>query len=107
MTDKIIVFSTCSGAEEAERLAHHLIQERLAACVNVIPRVASYFRWKGKVEKETEFLLLIKSSRELFDRLHVEWERLHSYEIPELIAVPIVEGARTYLNWMAGELIEE
>lgn len=107
MTDKIVVFSTCSGAEEAERLARHLVEERLAACVNVIPQVASYYRWKGKVEKETEFFLLIKSSRELFDRLRAEWERLHSYEIPELIAVPIVEGARTYLNWMAGELIEE
>jgi len=106
MTDKIVVFSTCSDAEEARKLARHLIEKRLAACVNVIPRVDSYYRWKGEVQQEAEIFLLIKSSRGLLDRLRAEWERLHSYEIPELIALPIVDGAASYLNWMDAELGE-
>lgn len=104
MTNKIVVYSTCSGAEEAKTLARHLIEQRLAACVNVCRGVDSYYRWKGEVAQEAEVLLVIKTSRELFDRLRTEWERLHTYEIPELIAVPIVDGAPNYLNWMEGEL---
>jgi periplasmic divalent cation tolerance protein len=104
MTDKIIVYSTCSGVEEARKLAAHLIEQRLAACVNVLPAVDSFYRWKDKVEHDTEVLLMIKTSRELFDRLRQEWERLHTYEIPELIAVPIVAGASDYLGWMEKEL---
>jgi len=104
MTDKILVYSTCSKAEEAESLARHLIEQRLAACVNVCPQVKSYYRWKGKIEADAEILLIIKTSRDLFGRLQSEWERLHSYEVPELIAVPIVEGAPNYLNWMQQEL---
>jgi periplasmic divalent cation tolerance protein len=104
MTDKIVVYSTCSSREEAKKLATHLVEQRLAACVNVFRGVDSFFRWKGKVEQEAEVLLLIKTSRGLFDRLRAEWERLHSYEVPELIAVPIVAGAPNYLNWLEGEL---
>ncbi len=104
MTDKIVVYSTCGSAEEAKKLARHLVENRLAACVNVFPRVESCYRWKGEVQEEAEVLLLIKSSRGLFDRLRKEWERIHSYEVPELIAVPIVDGAQPYLNWMEREL---
>ncbi|HZS49771.1 MAG TPA: divalent-cation tolerance protein CutA [Bryobacterales bacterium] len=104
MTDKIVVYSTCSGAEEAKQLASHLIEQRLAACVNVCRGVDSYYRWQGKVQQEAEVLLVIKTSRELFDRLRTEWERLHSYEIPELVAVPIVACAPDYLNWMESEI---
>ena len=104
MTNKILVYSTCSGAEEAKQLARHLIEQRLAACVNVFPGVDSFYRWQGKVEEEAEIVLLIKTSRDLFDRLRAELERLHSYDLPELIAVPIVDGAPNYLNWMEGEL---
>ena len=104
MTDKIIVFSTCAGVKEAKKLAGHLVEQRLAACVNVVKGVESYYRWKGKVTHEPEVLLIIKTSRELFQGLRAEWERLHSYEIPELIAVPIVEGAATYMDWLEREL---
>ena len=104
MTDKIVVYTTCSGAKEAEKLARHLVENRLAACVNVLPRVGSFYRWKGQVQKDAEVLLIIKSSRGLFDRLRREVERLHSYEVPELIALPIVDGAQPYLNWMEQEL---
>ena len=104
MTDKIVVLSTCSAAAEARKLARHLIDQRLAACVNVLRAVDSFYRWQGKIQEDVEFLLVIKTSRELFPRLRAEWEKIHSYEIPELIAVPIVDGAPNYLNWMEGEL---
>lgn len=104
MTDKIIVYSTCSNPDEAKKLATHLVEQRLAACVNVVPGVGSFYWWKGKVEQGTEIQLVIKTRRELFERLRTEWETLHSYEIPELVAVPIVEGASNYLDWMEREL---
>ena len=104
MTDKIVVFSTASSSEEAEKIARALVNDRLAACVNVIPSVRSFYHWQGKIEDSPEFLLLIKSSRERFDVLRVALEKLHSYEVPEVIPMPVVDGARNYLNWMDGEL---
>jgi periplasmic divalent cation tolerance protein len=107
MTDKIVVFSTCSAAEEAKKLARHLIEQRLAACVNVVRAVDSFYRWQGNVQEDVEFLLVIKTSRELFAALQAEWEKMHSYEIPELIALPIVDGGPNYLHWMETELAKE
>ena len=104
MTDKIVVFSTCASAEEAQRVARALVEKRLAACVNVIPGIRSVYRWKDAVEDEEEVLLLIKTSRALLDELREEIERLHSYEVPEVIALPIVDGSERYLSWMAREL---
>ena len=106
MTDKIVVLSTCASDEEASRIAHKLIELRLAACVNVLPGVRSIYRWKGAVEESTETLLVIKSSRPLFDALRAAIEKLHSYEVPEVIALPIVEGARNYMEWLGVELAE-
>lgn len=104
MTDKIVVFSMAASAEEAEKIARSLVEARLAACVNVIREIRSFYRWQGKIEDSTEWLLVIKSSRERFDALRAAVEKLHSYDVPELIALPVVEGARNYLNWMDGEL---
>jgi periplasmic divalent cation tolerance protein len=104
MTDKIVVFSACASADEAARIARGLVEKRLAACVNVLPGVRSIYRWKGVVEDEAEVLLVIKSSRALFHQLRIELERMHSYEVPEAIAIPIVEGAEPYLAWMDREL---
>jgi periplasmic divalent cation tolerance protein len=104
MTDKIVVFSTASSAEEAEKIARELVNERLAACVNVVPAIRSIYRWQGKIEDSQEVLLIIKSSRERFDALRTLLEKLHSYEVPEVIAMPVVDGAPNYLNWMDGEL---
>ena len=104
MTDKIVVFSTASSAEEAEKIARGLVEQRLAACVNVVPGTRSFYRWQGKIEDSAEFLLVIKSSRGCFDALRTSLEKLHSYDIPEVIAMPVVDGARNYLNWMDGEL---
>ena len=104
MTDKIIVFNTCGSPEEAERIARALISKRLAACVNLLPAVRSIYRWKGAVEDAQETLLVIKSSRALFEELRAEIEKLHSYEVAEVIAIPIVDGSEAYLEWLGREL---
>ena len=105
MTDKIVVLSTCSSADEAERIARSLVEKKLAACVNRIAGVRSTYRWKDAVEDSAEVLLLIKSSRALFDELRAEIEKLHSYEVPEVIAIQIVDGAEAYLDWMSQVLV--
>lgn len=104
MTDKIVVLSTAASAEEAEKIARRLVEERLAACVSVIREIRSFYRWQGKIEDAAEWLLVIKSSRERFDALRTAVEKLHSYDVPEVIALPVVEGARNYLNWLGSEL---
>lgn len=101
MTDKIVVLCSCASEDEAGRIAEALIAARLAACVTMLPKVQSVYRWKGAVERSEEFLLIIKSSREIFERLRTEIARLHSYEVPELLALPVVEGAPAYLAWMS------
>ena len=104
MTDKIVVLSTASSAAEAETIARRLVDERLAACVNVVTGVRSFYRWKGKIEDSGEWLLVIKSSRGRFEELRAALEKLHSYDVPEVIALPVVEGTKNYLHWMEGEL---
>jgi len=104
MTDKIVVLSTCADAAEAEKIARRLVEARLAACVNVVGGARSFYRWQGVIEEANEFLLIVKSSRARFDALRAELERLHSYQVPEIIALPLVEGSPNYLNWMDGEL---
>ena len=104
MTDKIVVLSTCATGEEAEKLARLLVEQRLAACVNVIPGIRSYYRWKGAGEADGECLLIMKSSRDLFGSLTAALEKAHSYEVPEALAIPIVDGAANYLNWLGANL---
>jgi periplasmic divalent cation tolerance protein len=104
MTDKIVVFNTCGSAEEAERLARRVVEEHLAACVNVLSPVRSFYRWKGAVEESTEWLLIIKSTRDKFDALRAALESAHTYEVPEVIAIPIVDGSPHYLAWIDREV---
>ena len=89
MTDKIVVLVTCGKREEADHLAKSLVELRLAACVNVIPGVLSCYWWEGKVTRDNELLLIIKTSRTRFEELRKEVQRLHSYSVPEIIALPI------------------
>lgn len=104
MTDKIVVLSTCASQADAERISKALVEARLAACVSLIPGVHSCYRWQGAVETSDEVLMLIKTSRELFAELKLAIEKMHPYEVPEILALPVVEGAENYLNWMAANL---
>ena len=104
MTDKIVILSACDSEEQAARLARHLVELRLAACVNIVPGARSIYRWKGAIEEASEWLLVIKSRRDLFSSISSEIGKTHSYEVPELLALPVVEGAVGYLEWMDREL---
>lgn len=104
MTDKIVVFCACGTEEEAGKLARALVEARVAACVTIVPGARSIYRWQGAIESSAEWLLLIKSSRELFEQLRITLEKEHSYEVPEVLAVPVVAGAPNYLNWLEAQL---
>ncbi len=104
MTDKIVVLTTCNSQEQGAQLARHLIEHRLAACVNVLTGARSFYRWKGEIEQAEEVVLLIKSRRDVFEKLREAILHLHSYEIPEVIALPVVDGSEAYLGWMDREL---
>ena len=104
MTDKVVVFVTCSSAEEAGRIARALVEERLAACVNVSSPIRSVYRWQGKLTDDEEVLLVIKTTRELFDPLRRAVEKLHSYQVPEVICLPVIDGAPNYLNWIGASV---
>jgi periplasmic divalent cation tolerance protein len=104
MTDKIVVLTTCDSEMLAEQLARHLVEHRLAACVNILPKGRSVYRWKEKIEDAGEWVLLVKSRRDLFAALRAEMQKLHTYEVPEVIAIPIVDGSDAYLGWLDGQL---
>jgi periplasmic divalent cation tolerance protein len=104
MTDKIVVFSATDSQESAAALAKTLVEQRLAACVNILPGARSIYRWQGKVEDASEWMLVIKSRRDLFDRLREAIAGAHTYEVPEVIALPVVDGSAPYLDWLDREL---
>ena len=104
MTDKIIVLTSCDSAKQAAKLARHLVEQRVAACVNILPKGRSIYRWNGKLEEAAEQLLMIKTRRDLFGSLRAEIEKVHTYEVPEIIAIPVVEGSDAYLGWIDKEL---
>jgi len=101
LTDKYLVLVTCANLPEAKRIARAVVEARLAACVNILPgSVTSIYRWKGKVESAQERLLFIKTSRKRLSKLQEAVMRLHSYEVPEFVALPISTGSRAYLAWL-------
>lgn len=100
-TDKVVVLVTCGSAKEAGKIGRALVEAGLAACANVFERpVRSIYRWKGRVESAREFLILLKTARRHFAALEREVGRLHSYEVPEIIALPIERGSHDYLKWI-------
>jgi periplasmic divalent cation tolerance protein len=101
MTDKRIVLSTAGSEGEAQKLARHLVEQHLAACVNIIPQIESIYRWQGKVESSQEWLLLIKTTAEKFPAVRDAIRELHSYELPECVALTIEDGSPDYLRWLA------
>ncbi len=104
VTDKIVVLTTCESQKEAEGLARHLVEHRLAACVNILPGARSIYRWQDKIEDAAEVVLVIKSARSAFAKLSEAIARLHSYDLPEVIALPVVDGSDAYLRWLDREL---
>jgi periplasmic divalent cation tolerance protein len=107
MTNKIVVLSTCANEADAGRVARALVESRVAACASVIPAIRSYYRWKGELETGDEAMLVIKTSRELFGALKAELEKIHPYEVPEILALPVVDGAENYLGWIDANLRRE
>lgn len=104
MTDKVVVLVNCSNLEEAGRIGRHLVAKRLAACVNLVPGVRSWYWWEGKVVEDNEVMVMIKTSRDRLADLEKEVVRLHSYAVPEVIALQVVDGSRNYLNWIDSSL---
>ena len=102
VADSIVVLITCGSRKQASILARALVERKLAACVNLpIAPVQSVYRWKGKIESAREFMLIAKTTLKRFAALQFEVRRLHSYDVPEIIALPIAAGSRDYLSWIA------
>ncbi len=100
----ITVLSTVSSKKEGEKIAKILLRKRLAACVQVIPGLQSFYIWKKKICHEAEYLLMIKSKASLFSRLEKAIRDIHSYEVPQIVAIPILQGTRSYLKWLNASL---
>jgi periplasmic divalent cation tolerance protein len=100
----IIVYVTVASKAEAEKIAQNLLSEHFIACANIVGPVSSYFYWSGKIDAAEEYLMIMKSRSDLFGALSERVKALHSYEVPEVIAVPIVDGARDYFDWMGSAL---
>jgi periplasmic divalent cation tolerance protein len=99
-SDAIVVFMTAANGEEATRLADMLVSARLAACVQIMPKLESVYRWRGQIERANEVLLIAKTAASKFEELEREVRALHSYETPEIVAIPIVAGSAAYLEWL-------
>ena len=99
-TDRIIVLITVGSEKEAHRIAESLVKGKKAACVNIMPRVDSFFWWEGKIDSARESLLLVKTKASLFPEIVELVKRTHSYEVPEIIALPIIAGSEDYLKWL-------
>jgi periplasmic divalent cation tolerance protein len=100
MTDKLLILTTAGSESEARKIAEMLVERRLAACVNIIPRIHSVYRWQGKVETAEEFLLIAKTVKRKKDQVQAAIRKLHSYELPECISIPIESGNAEYLRWI-------
>jgi periplasmic divalent cation tolerance protein len=101
MTNVRIVLTTTGTQEEARKIAHALVERRLAACVNLVPHLESVYRWQDKVESAQEWLLLIKTQADLFERVRDAVIELHSYDLPECVMLEVGAGSREYLDWIA------
>jgi len=106
MTDKQIVLTTAGSKEEAQKIASALVEQQLAACVNMIGPITSTYRWRGNVESAEEFLLIVKTTAAAFSRVADSIRRLHSYDLPEVIQLSITDGTADYLEWI-GESVRK
>ena len=104
MKSYIQISTTTETKEQAQKIAQYLVDTKLAACVQITGPITSIYRWKGKVENSQEWLCLIKTQDDLYDKVEAAIKKLHPYETPEIIAVPIVKGSKEYLRWLDKEL---
>lgn len=102
----IIVLTNCNSSETASSIAETLVSNKLAACVNIVNSIESVYQWQGKIEHDKEILLIIKTRQTLFSQVEQAIQELHNYELPEVIAVPIVSGAKNYLNWIQSSTLD-
>jgi len=107
MAEEIVIFVTTSSAEEATNIARTLVDEKLIACANIVPKVRSIFRWQGKICDEAESLMIIKTVAANLEAITSRVKALHSYQVPEIIALPIVGGSAEYLKWVREETESE
>jgi periplasmic divalent cation tolerance protein len=105
MTDKKLVLTTAGSADEARKIALALVERKLAACVNIVPQIQSVYHWRGKIEEAQEWLLVIKTTDEAFESVRNAIKEVHSYELPECIAISVEDGSAEYLKWI-GESVE-
>jgi periplasmic divalent cation tolerance protein len=106
MQKYIVIFVTTNSSASAETIGEKLVENNLVACVNIVPKVKSIFRWKGKLEKSNEILLVLKTKSALFDKIVKQVKEIHPYEVPEIIGLPIICGNRKYLDWIEREVEE-
>lgn len=106
MTDKLLVLTTAGSDDEARKIAHGLVDRKLAACVNIVPRIHSVYRWQDKIESAEELLLVIKTTRSCEEPVKMAIKELHSYDLPECVAIGIDGGSDDYLQWVSGSVIE-
>jgi periplasmic divalent cation tolerance protein len=104
MSDGIVVFMTSANADEARRIANELVERQLAACVQILPKIESVYRWNGEVQRETEFLLLAKTTAAQFDDLERAVREIHSYDTPEIVAVPLAHVSEPYRVWLVNNV---
>jgi len=100
----IVVLITCPGKEDGERIANVLLKEKMAACTNIIPQVTSYFWWTGKIHKADESILVVKTKKSTLRKLIIKVKKIHQYENPEIIALPIIGGSKEYIKWIEDEI---
>jgi periplasmic divalent cation tolerance protein len=98
--ESIVVYVTTPSEDEAVKIAKAIVEDKLAGCVNIVKAVRSIYRWQGKIEDDTEALMIIKTKKGLFDQLQKRIKELHSYSVPEIISLPITDGSTDYLNWL-------
>jgi periplasmic divalent cation tolerance protein len=104
MTDKRVVLTTVGSHEEARQIAHALVDRKLAACVNILPKIESVFRWENKVDSADEWLLVIKTTSDAFEKVRDAIKELHSYDLPECIAIKITDGSKECLEWIGASV---
>ena len=101
----ILIMVTCASKEEARKISGRLLKKRLVACANIMPKIESRFWWKGKIDNAAEFLVTMKTVRSNFKKIEAQIKHIHSYEVPEIIALPIVAGSRDYLDWISRAIV--